>query len=191
MFKWRNKSFKEKFERLAEVLGVENPLKNMDKVFERAMDISLEKKDPKKKLERRLEKERKRGAVPSKKPRPDEVESKGGAPSGSDKKATSRYIPSEVRERVQARAGYQCEYKAQDGTRCSSRTGLEIDHERPYAIYRSHDERHLRLLCGRHNRFQAERVYGADFIRSKIEDRQQQKVSRRGVRQSLTSTLHH
>ncbi len=37
------------------------------------------------------------------------MESKGGAPSGSDNKATSRYIPSEVRERVQARAGYQCE----------------------------------------------------------------------------------
>ncbi len=69
MFNFRfsaDKSFKEKFERLAEVLGVENPLKNMDEVFERAMDISLEKKDPKKKLERRLEKERKRGAVPPK-----------------------------------------------------------------------------------------------------------------------------
>ncbi len=49
--------FKEKFERLAEVLGVENPLKNMAEVFERAVDISLEKKDPKKKLERRLERE--------------------------------------------------------------------------------------------------------------------------------------
>jgi hypothetical protein len=34
--------FKAKFERLAEVLGVENPLKNMAEVFERAVDISLE-----------------------------------------------------------------------------------------------------------------------------------------------------
>jgi hypothetical protein len=163
-----DKNFKGKFERLAEILGVENPLKNMAEVFEKAMDISLEKKDPKRKLERRLEKERKRGAS-SKRARPDEVASEGGAPSGSDNKAASRYIPSEVRERVHARAGYRCQYEAPDGTRCSSRTGLEIDHRRPFAIYRSHDERHLRLLCKRHNRLQAERVYGAGFIQAKIE----------------------
>jgi hypothetical protein len=40
-------SFKAKFERLAEVLGVENPLKHMADIFEKAVDISLEKKDPK------------------------------------------------------------------------------------------------------------------------------------------------
>jgi hypothetical protein len=55
-------SFEAKFERLAEVLGVENPLKHLAKVFEKAVDISLEKKDPKKKLERRLERERKQSA---------------------------------------------------------------------------------------------------------------------------------
>ena len=47
---------------------------------------------------------------------------------------------------------------APDGTRCAARTGLEIDHERPFAIYRSHEEHHL-----------AERVYGAEFIRAKID----------------------
>jgi hypothetical protein len=185
-----DKNFKEKVERLAEVLGVENPLKNMAEFFERAMDISLEKKDPKKKLERRLETERKRGTC-SRKTSPDEVAAEGGDPSGPDNKATSRYIPSEVRERVYARAGYQCQYEAPDGTRCSARTGLEIDHERPFAIYRSHDERHLRLLCKRHNRFQAERVYGAGFIRAKIEEKKRQKVHRSGVRQSFTSTMSH
>jgi hypothetical protein len=141
------------------------------------VDISLEKKDPKKKLERRLEKARKRNAS-SKKPCPDEVTSKGGAPSGSDNQATSRYIPSEVRERVHARAGYQCEYRSIDGTRCTARTGLEIDHERPFAIFRSHDERHLRLLCRRHNRYQAERVYGSGFIRAKIHGKKRQKITR-------------
>jgi hypothetical protein len=180
-------NFKEKFERLAEVLGVENPLKNMAEVFERAMDISLEKKDPKKKLERRLQRERKRSEL--EKARPDEVETEGDAPSHSDNRAASRYIPSEVRERVLARAGYQCQYCASDGTRCSSRTALEIEHQRPFAIYRSHEERYLKVLCHRHNRFQAERVYGADFIRTKIEEKKRQKLSRRGVRQSTTSKL--
>ncbi len=157
--------FKEKFERLAEVLGVENPLKNMAKVFERAVDISLEKKDPKKKLERRLEKERKLGAAPEKS-RPDEI-----SETGEEENAKSRYIPSGVRERVFECAGYQCQFRAADGTRCSSRTGLEIDHERPFAIYRSHEEGHLRVLCKRHNLFQAERVYGAAFIQAKIDEK--------------------
>ena len=154
--------FKEKFERLAEVLGVENPLKNMAEVFERAVDFSLEKKDPKRKRERRLKKERERGAdkVES---RPDEI-----SETREEEKAESRYISSEVRERVFARAGYQCQFEARDGTRCSSRTGLEIEHERPFAIYRSHEEGHLRVLCKRHNLFQAERVYGAAFIQVKI-----------------------
>ncbi len=148
-----NGDFKKKFERLAEVLGVENPLKNMAEVFERAVEISLDKKDPKRKLERRRQR----------RSRPDEVSSNG--------KAKSRYIPSEIRERVHERAGYQCQYKASDGRRCSSRTGLEIEHQRPFAIYRSHDERFLKALCRRHNGFEAECVYGAEFIRAKIDDK--------------------
>jgi hypothetical protein len=109
--------------------------------------------------------------------RPDKIPTDEEAPTSGGNKAKSRYIPSEVREHVYARAAYRCEFRGPDGTRCSSRTGLEIDHERPFAIYRSHDEHHLRLLCRRHNRFQAERVYGAEFIRAKIEEKKSQKDS--------------
>jgi 5-methylcytosine-specific restriction endonuclease McrA len=92
-----------------------------------------------------------------------------------NEKAQSRYIPSEVRERVFKRASYQCQYRGIDGRRCSSRTGLEIDHQRPFALYRSHDERFLRVACGRHNRFEAERVYGTEFIRRKIDTKKRRK----------------
>jgi hypothetical protein len=152
----------------------------MTDVFEKAMDISLDKKDPKRKRERRLERERKRSAA-SKKSRPDEI--------SQDEKAKSRYIPSEVRERVFERAGYQCEFRSADGTRCSSRTGLEIEHERPFAIYRSHEERFLRAMCRRHNRFQAERVFGTEFIQAKIDEKKRLNVSRGGARQSFTLNL--
>ena len=67
-----SRSLKAKFERLAKVLGVENPLKHMAEIFERAVDISLEKKDPKRKRERRLERKRKQGAS-REKSRPDEI----------------------------------------------------------------------------------------------------------------------
>jgi hypothetical protein len=170
-----DESFKAKFERLAEVLGVENPLKHMAEIFEQAVDISLEKKDPKKKLERRLERERKRNAS-KKRPRPDEVEKAAENPNAGENKAESRYIPDEVRERIFARAAYQCEYMAPDGTRCSSRTKLEIEHDRPFAIHRSHEERFLKVLCYRHNRFKAEQVYGAEFIRAMIDERKRKKT---------------
>ena len=183
-----DRNFKEKFERLAEVLGVENPLKHMAEILERAVDISLEKKDPKRKRERRLERQRAK-AAPREQSRPDDIVVSEGATAGTKEKAKSRYIPSEVKERVYARAGYRCEFRAVDGTRCSSRTGLEIEHERPFAIYRSHEERFLRILCGRHNRFQAERVYGAKFIQNKINEKRRQRASRGGTGRSFASTL--
>ena len=138
MFNFRfaaDRKFKEKFERLAEVLGVENPLQHMAEIMEQALDIALDKKDVKRKRARRLEREAKRsGEPPQKKSRPDEI-------SVRDRKAISRYIPSEIRERVHERAGHQCEYRSEDGTRCRSRTGLEIEHKLPFALHRSHDEK--------------------------------------------------
>ena len=77
--------------------------------------------------------------------------------------AKSRYVP--------GRASYQCEFSGPDGTRCTGRTGLQIEHERPFAIFHSHDERFLRAFCPRHNRFSAERAFGAEFIRQKIAER--------------------
>ena len=106
-----DRKFKEKFERLAEVLGVENPLQRMSEIMEQALDIALDKKDLKRKRARRLAREGKRySKPPQEKPCPGKFFAK------------SRYIPSEVRERVQERAGYECEYRGPDGPRCRSRT---------------------------------------------------------------------
>ena len=80
----------------------------------------------------RLERQRAK-AAPRAQSRPDEISTR---PERKDR-AESRYIPSEVRERVFERAGHQCHYRSADGTRCSARTRLEIEHVRPFAIYRS------------------------------------------------------
>jgi hypothetical protein len=62
----------------------------MAEIMEQALDIALDKKDLKRRRSRRLEREEKRRReVPKTEPRPDEICAK------------SRYIPSEVRERVQ------------------------------------------------------------------------------------------
>jgi len=54
-----DRKFKEKFERLAEVLGVQNPLQHMAEIMEQAIDIVLDKKDVKRKYARRLVRETK------------------------------------------------------------------------------------------------------------------------------------
>ncbi len=61
------KSMKEKLVRFGEVLGIDGAAKHMAEIFEKALDLALEKMDPKQKLERR----RKRQAARSK-TRPDE-----------------------------------------------------------------------------------------------------------------------
>ena len=121
-------------------------------------------KDPKKKLERR----RKRQSAATRKSRPNEIAKK-------DEPAKSRYVASEVSERVHERGGYQCVFCGPDGTRCTARAGLHVDHESPFGIFRSNDEGILRLLCPAHNGLEAERVYGAAFIQRKIDERRKGK----------------
>ena len=147
-----DRNFRDKFERLAEVLGVENPLQHMAEIMERAMDIALDKKDLKRQRARRLLRKSRDGDKPC----------PGKVP------ARSRYIPPHVRELVHERAGHRCEFRGRDGTRCRARTGLQIEHLRAFALGGSHDERNLRLHCGPHNRLTAERTFGAAFIQRKI-----------------------
>ena len=163
-----DRDFKDKFERLAEVLGVENAQKHMADILETALDIALDKKDPKKKLARR----NKRANSSKAKSRSNEIPK-------NDEPAKSRTIPSEVSERVHARANYECEYRAPDGRRCSARTGLQIEHVRPFGIYHSNDERFLNLLCAAHNGLAAERIYGAAFIQRKIDERRRSRAAPR------------
>jgi len=183
------KEFKEKFERLAEVLGIESPGKNMEEIMSRAFELALEKKDPEKRLERRRKREEKRRekkndeqvkSSPGK-----EIEAELRTPETSKdpgkiylKKvpAQTRYVSPEVRDRVFEKAGFQCEYSSPDGLRCSSRTGLQIEHTLPFAVYHSHDEKNLKVFCPAHNLFSAEQYYGRDFINQKIETQRQKKL---------------
>ncbi len=193
------KEFKGKFERLAEVLGIEGAMRRMPEIFEKALDLALEKKDPKQKLERRKKRE---AARP--KTRPDEAgppktrldEAAGAkqreAPRREGRAGSRafqappraqasrlhlyRYIPRSVRERRLARADYQCEYRGPGGVRCTARTRLEIDHIDPVAKGGSHSEENLRVLCRGHNLLAAKREFGEEFMRGKIEGRKSEQT---------------
>ena len=167
------KSLKLKIERLAEVLGIEGGIRRMSEIIEKAVDLALERKDPRQKHERRKKREAARS-----KTRLDEV---AGAPLGAPASCLhpSRYVLSSVRERRLERAGYQCEFRGPEGVRCTARVGLEIDHMRPHAKGGSSGEENLRVLCRGHNLLSATREFGEAFMRGKIEG---QRVGRAVVR---------
>ena len=185
-----SRGFKEKLERLAEVLGIQRPESRLQEVLEKALDLALEQKDPQKRLARRLKRENsKKGKVS---PRPAEVKcvgaksfddgkgetqvSKARQVAGSAGEKTpsvevkrSRYIPDPIQERVLHRAGYQCEYRGPTGVRCEERTGLEMEHQSAFGKGGKSDEKNLRVYCRSHNLWKAEIDYGEEFIRRKIE----------------------
>ena len=172
------KSLREKLERFAEVLGIDNAERNMSEIFERALDLALEKKDPKRKLERRRKREAaaqratgSAGVPPASSPEKVSTACREPLVAQASRLHPSRYIPSSVREGVLERGGYQCEWTGPGGVRCTARTGLEIDHIKPYAKAGEPGEENLRALCRAHNLFAAAREFGEEFMRGKIEGR--------------------
>ena len=171
--------FKNKLERLAEVLGIVNPEKCLAEVLEKALDVALEKKAPERRALRRRRREKARNSKPGKEPRDAEnnptveTEPSRSSPGKSanvlpDVPPSSRYIPAALRDEVLEEANYQCEYVSASGQRCSERCGLEIDHRKPHAMKGSSDRKNLRALCRSHNLRAAEKAFGESFIRERI-----------------------
>ena len=67
----------------------------------------------------------------------------------------SRYVPAALKRNVFTKAGCKCEYRFEDGTRCSSDYQLEVDHIVPYALGGKTKEDNLRVVCRNHNQFLA------------------------------------
>ena len=88
---------------------------------------------------------------------------------GRQRSADSRHIPVEVRQAVWKRDGGRCSYVSDTGRRCTERKDLQFDHIDPYARDGAASVSNIRLLCRAHNQFEAERVYGAEFMRHKRE----------------------
>lgn len=72
----------------------------------------------------------------------------------------SRHVPDDVRDAVYARDGGKCTFTANDGTRCESKRGVQLDHIVPYSAGGTHEPSNLRLLCAAHNRRAAELKLG-------------------------------
>jgi len=76
----------------------------------------------------------------------------------------TRSIPRKVRDEIFLRDGGRCTFKGTDGRRCNSSWNLQIDHIVPFARGGDNSPGNLRLLCGKHNRLEAERVFGSQHM---------------------------
>jgi hypothetical protein len=73
---------------------------------------------------------------------------------------SSRKIPRKLRDEIFIRDGERCTFRGTDGKRCNSKWNLQIDHIIPIARGGDSSPGNLRLLCGKHNRLEAERLLG-------------------------------
>jgi len=129
---------------------------NFETLFRLIMEEFLERHDPERRSEKRKIRSRRSGSSSGRRSR--------------DTKAPSRHIPSHTRDLVYKRDGGRCTFVSTNGRRCSCTWDLEIDHIVPYARGGDNSPGNLRLLCRRHNMMEAERAYGKDFIRNKVQN---------------------
>ena len=102
----------------------------------------------------------------------DEVEKRRfGTGNGSRRRRTgarNRYIPAAVRHAVWNRDEGRCTFMGENGHRCNSDMYLEFDHVDPRN--RQDTVAGLRLRCKTHNQYEAERVFGTEFMKQKREE---------------------
>ena len=72
----------------------------------------------------------------------------------------SRHIPSDVKRVVSKRDAGQCAFVAAGGMRCTQRAFLEFHHVQPFAKQGPATVENISLRCRRHNRYEAELVFG-------------------------------
>jgi hypothetical protein len=80
-----------------------------------------------------------------------------------------RHVPAHVRRAVWERDRGQCTFLGPDGRRCTARKLLEFDHAEPVARGGKATVENMRLRCRAHNRYEAERIFGAGYMKEKLE----------------------
>jgi 5-methylcytosine-specific restriction endonuclease McrA len=124
---------------------------SIDDVFAEALEAFLDKHSPRRRAKRRaMKKERRRQRV-------------------------SRLAGGILRLKAQddlsrgANNQGRCAFIGEDGKRCGSQIGLQVDHVYPFGLGgSSNDPANLRLCCIQHNRYAAEQIYGKEYMERKI-----------------------
>jgi 5-methylcytosine-specific restriction endonuclease McrA len=146
-----SEAFMAKFEKVKSLVWHRLPANpSLEQVFELALDLLIEREDPSRRQERRVQRASRDANRPAK------------VVEGARKpRENPRRVPADVRDRVFVRDKGQCAFRGPDGRRCTSTTALQVDHVRPVARGGGGTADNLRLLCAYHNRLEAVRLMGS------------------------------
>jgi 5-methylcytosine-specific restriction endonuclease McrA len=78
-----------------------------------------------------------------------------------------RNIPAHVKRAVWQRDGGRCTFVGDGGHRCEARRDLEYDHDLPVARGGEATVGNIRLRCRAHNQLEADREFGAEFMKNR------------------------
>jgi 5-methylcytosine-specific restriction endonuclease McrA len=173
------KAFMKKLEKARSLLSNRLDGMSFERVFEALLDEFLDRHSPEKKQERREKRAEKRSESNSEKrgeKSSEKVSEKSSrkiqGPARPREGATEARVDGPVseatRDAVYLRDGGRCTYVGTTGQRCNSTHHLQIDHVVPRGRGGTNALGNLRLLCGMHNRLEAERIYGANVMRKYI-----------------------
>jgi 5-methylcytosine-specific restriction endonuclease McrA len=152
--------FMKKLEKAKALLSNKTSGLSYEFVLEAALDEFLKDHDPKERKIRRDAREELKGRRQLKER--EATRRDGTCPQNTEK---TRRIPAALNEAVFARDKGRCTYMGSSGKRCDATHNLEIDHVIPYARGGTNAIDNLRLLCERHNKLEAERIYGANVMK--------------------------
>ncbi len=158
-----------KMKKLRALFAHANPNISLEQLFEKLVELGLEKFDPARKAERTQKRVEKNISHSSKMSFADKNSEPGklGALTGIEdseidldrsfrahEMKRSRYVASSVRHQVWSRNQNQgCEFVSEMGELCGSQLALQIDHVEGFALGGSNQADNLRVLCAKHNRF--------------------------------------
>jgi len=88
----------------------------------------------------------------------------GSSSPSSPRQVDPRAIPMEVKREVMKRDGGRCAWTSPDGKRCGSTWRLEFGHIVPVAAGGQPTADNIRVECGVHNGFEADRYFGREHM---------------------------
>jgi len=140
---------------------------NPDEVFDRALDALIDELERRKYARTRRPRQQSEPAGKTAAASPPAHPPTSPPTSPPTIPAARRTVPAQVRREVAARDQARCAFIGSDGHRCSARGRLEFDHVVPLARNGGTTVEGMRLLCRAHNQYEAERLFGREFMQRK------------------------
>jgi 5-methylcytosine-specific restriction endonuclease McrA len=160
-----SEQFMKKFEKAKALLSNKNGNPSYEAVLEAALDEFLKDHDPEQRKQRREERRDQTKSNPRHDSGASGRREVRRVPQSQRREDPPRRIPAATRDAVYARDNGRCTFVGSTGKRCETTHNLQVDHIVPYARGGTATLHNLRLLCERHNKHEAERVFGANATR--------------------------